>query len=273
MDIGVIGAGNIGRTLARHLAGLGHQVSIANSRGPATLAELAKEIGATPASVVEAAQAADLVIVSIPEKAVVDLPPGLFTRAASGVVVVDTGNYYPELRDGRIEAIDAGMLDSEWVSQQLGRPVVKAFNSIYAKSLLEKGAPKGTRGRIALPVAGDAPSAKGTVLGLQSHQRLPGRAGGSHDEPAAFGSARLRPRDGSEQLEQLLEIGHGSRLAPIRDCGAAAPNENGSATGGVGTRDVLALVADVEQARARYAQRTRQRQEAGCVRLAVADHR
>jgi predicted dinucleotide-binding enzyme len=68
--------------------------------------------------------------------------------------VVDTGNYHPELRDGRIDAIDRGMPDSEWVARQLGRPVIKAFNSLLATSLLEKGVPSGTTGRMALPVAG-----------------------------------------------------------------------------------------------------------------------
>jgi predicted dinucleotide-binding enzyme len=166
MRIGIIGAGSIGGTLARHLAKLGHQVSIANSRGPESLTALATEIGATPVSVVDAAKAGEVVIVSIPEKAVVDLPRGLFAKVPGSVVVVDTGNYYPELRDGRIDAIERGMLDSRWVAQQLGRPVIKAFNNIYAKSLLEKGVPRGTKGRIALSVAGDPPEAKAVVLRL-----------------------------------------------------------------------------------------------------------
>jgi predicted dinucleotide-binding enzyme len=166
MRIGVIGTGNIGGTLARHLAKLGHQVSIANSRGPDSLTAFAAEIGATPVTVVDAAKTAEVVIVSIPEKAVADLPRGLFANVPNSVVVVDTGNYYPELRDGRIDAIERGMLDSQWVAQQLGRPVIKAFNNIYAKSLLEKGVPRGTTGRIALSVVGDQVEAKALVLGL-----------------------------------------------------------------------------------------------------------
>jgi len=166
MRIGVIGAGNIGGTLARHLARVGHQVSIANSRGPESLTALSAAIGATPVSVVDAAKAGEVVIVSIPEKAVVDLPRGLFANVPDSVVVVDTGNYYPELRDGRIDAIERGMLDSQWVAQQLGRPVIKAFNNIYARSLLEKGVPRGTKGRIALSVFGDSLDAKAVVLRL-----------------------------------------------------------------------------------------------------------
>jgi predicted dinucleotide-binding enzyme len=166
MRIGVIGAGGLGGTLARHLAKLGHQVSIANSRGPESLTALAAEIGATPVSVVDAARAGEIVFISIPTKAVADLARELFANVPSSVVVVDTGNYHPELRDGRIDAIDRGMLDSQWVAQQIGRPVIKAFNNIFAKSLLEKGVPRGTTGRIALPVVGDSSDAKEAVLRL-----------------------------------------------------------------------------------------------------------
>ncbi len=166
MRAGVIGAGPMGQILAHGLARLGHQVSIAGSRGPEFLAELAGEIGATPATVVGAVSAADLVILAIPTKAVTDLPPALLDGAAEEAVVIDVGNYHPELRDGRIQAIDGGLPDSEWVARQVGRPVVKAFNSIFAASLRETGAPRGAEGRIALPVAGDSPDARAVVLHL-----------------------------------------------------------------------------------------------------------
>jgi predicted dinucleotide-binding enzyme len=166
MRIGIIGAGNIGGTLARHLTRLGHLVSIANSRGPESLIDLANEIGAKAVSVTEAATAGEIVIISIPTKAVVDLPQGLFANVSSDVIVVDTGNYHPELRDGCIEAIDRDMPDSRWVAQQIGRPVIKAFNTIFARSLLEKGAPKGAPGRIALSVFGDSSDGKAKLLRL-----------------------------------------------------------------------------------------------------------
>lgn len=166
MKIGVVGAGAVGGTLARLLARLGHQVSMANSRGPESLTALATGIGASPVSIVDAAKAAEMVIVAIPTKAVPYLPRELFANVPGSVVVVDTGNYHPELRDGRIDAIDRGMPDSEWVARQLGRPVIKAFNNLLATSLLEKGVPSGTTGRIALPVAGDSADAKATVLCL-----------------------------------------------------------------------------------------------------------
>ena len=93
---------------------------------------MAAELGATPASVVDAAKAAEVVILAIPSKAVADLPRGLFAGVPSSVVVIDIGNYHPELRDGHIDAIDRGMPDSQWVAQQIGHPVIKAFNNIFA---------------------------------------------------------------------------------------------------------------------------------------------
>jgi hypothetical protein len=156
----------MGAGLARGLAELGHQVSIANSKGPQSLTALAAEIGATPATVVDAANSAEVVLLAIPTKAVADLPRDLFSNVAGSVVVIDLGNYHPELRDGRIATIDRGMLDSQWVAQQIGRPVIKAFNNILASSLLAKGAPSGTQGRIALSIAGDSSAAKAVVLRL-----------------------------------------------------------------------------------------------------------
>ena len=166
MKIGIIGAGNIGGTLTRRLSALGHDVSVANSRGPETLTELAAETGATAVPVTEAADGAELIVVTIPQRNVSDPPAGLFGRAAEGAVVVDTGNYYPRERDGRIDPIEEGTPESRWVEGKLGRPVVKAFNNIYAQHLLESGRPAGAPDRIALPVAGDDDAAKSTVMQL-----------------------------------------------------------------------------------------------------------
>ena len=165
MKIGIIGAGMIGGTLARRLVNLGHEVVIANSRGPDTIRELAADVGATAVTVAEAARRGEIVIVTIPQRAVADLPKDLFAGVPADVVVIDTGNYYPS-RDGSIPAIDEGQPESTWVAEHLGRPVIKAFNNIYFNSLLEKGTPRGTTGRIALPVAGDPPDARAKVLRL-----------------------------------------------------------------------------------------------------------
>jgi 8-hydroxy-5-deazaflavin:NADPH oxidoreductase len=182
MKIGIIGAGHIGGTLARRLSALGHEVSIANSRGPESLEDLAKETGAKPVTVEQAARAGDVVIVTIPMKSIPRLPQGLFNGVPDDVVVVDTGNYYPQRRDGRIDAIEKGTTESRWVSQQLERPVVKAFNNIYAHHLLELGKPRGTRGRIALPVAGDNDRAKDVVIKLLDELGFDGVDAGSLDD-------------------------------------------------------------------------------------------
>ena len=85
MKIGIIGAGHIGGTLTRRLTALGHEVSIANSRGPQTLADLARETGAKPVTVEQAAHAGEVVIVTIPEKNIVRLPAGLFDGVPADV--------------------------------------------------------------------------------------------------------------------------------------------------------------------------------------------
>lgn len=218
MKIGIVGAGAVGGTLARLLAKLGHQVSMANSRGPESLTALAAGIGASPVSIADAARAAEIVIVAIPTKAVADLPQGLFANVPGSVIVVDTGNYHPELRDGRIDAIDRGMPDSAWVARQLGRPVIKAFNSLLATSLLEKGVPSGTTGRMALPVAGDSADAKATVLRLVDELGFDSVDGG-----LLANSWRQQPgtpaylRDlGADALRRALAEADRSRVATYR---------------------------------------------------------
>jgi len=169
MRIGVLGAGSMGRILASQFAKLGHRVSIANSRGPESLTSLADEIGATAVSVVDAAKAAEVVVLAIPTKAVVEVPKALFANVADSVVVIDIGNYHPELRDGRIDAIDRGMLDSQWVAHQIGHSVIKAFNNILARSLLEKGVSRGAKGA-------DRPLGRGRSAGSQGVSASPRRA-------------------------------------------------------------------------------------------------
>jgi predicted dinucleotide-binding enzyme len=165
MKIGIIGAGFIGGTLAKKLVGLGHQVVIANSRGPATLREVAAETGATPVTAAEAARGGEIVIVTITQRAIPDLQKDLFAGVPADVVVVDTGNYYPS-RDGELPGFGEGQPESAWVAGHLGRPVVKAFNNIFYKSLQAKSAPKGASGRVALPIAGGSPEARAKVMRL-----------------------------------------------------------------------------------------------------------
>ncbi|MFG2931697.1 NADPH-dependent F420 reductase [Streptomyces achromogenes] len=167
MKIGIIGAGNIGGNLTRRLTALGHDVSVANSRGPETLKDLAQETGATPVRAEDAAEGAEVVVVTVPLKAVPGLSAGLLDGAAEGVAVIDTNNYYPKQRDGRIDAIeDGGLTESRWVEQHLGHPVIKAFNGTYAQDILDRPLPAGHPDRMALPVAGDDETAKAKVRAL-----------------------------------------------------------------------------------------------------------
>ena len=163
--IGIIGAGHIGSQIARLAVRNGYRVVISNSRGPETLSGLIAELGsdlARAATPTQAAQAGDLVVVTIPLKSYRTVP----VEPLAGKVVIDTNNYYPE-RDGRIaELDDESTTTSELLQAHLPTSkVVKAFNHIYAAELTTHGQPTGSVNRRALVIAGDDPDAKATVTG------------------------------------------------------------------------------------------------------------
>jgi predicted dinucleotide-binding enzyme len=163
MKIGVIGAGKIGATVAKRLVGAGHDVVIANSRGPETLAGVAAQTGATAGTAAEAARHGDVVIEAVPLKAFDDLP----ADALDGKILVDAANYYPS-RDGSVEELDDGSAASaELLQRQLpGTTVVKAFNTILWEHIRDRGKPQGDPERMAIPVAADDDDAKQTVSAL-----------------------------------------------------------------------------------------------------------
>ncbi len=160
--IGLIGSGHIGGTVARLAVAAAYDVVLSNSRGPETLKELVDELGpraraATPA---EAAEAGNLVVVSIPLRAYRSVP----VEPLAGKVVMDTNNYYPQ-RDGQIPELDD---ESTTVSELLQRhlpaaKVVKAFNNIYFRHLLSLARPAGAPDRSVLAIAGDDAEAKKAV--------------------------------------------------------------------------------------------------------------
>ncbi|MFJ7314596.1 NADPH-dependent F420 reductase [Pseudomonas sp. NPDC098747] len=166
MKIAIVGIGSIGATLARKLVSAGHQVSAANSRGKDSASAFADEAGAVPCDLQDVFDGADAVIMSIPLPAMASVPKNLLAALPSSVPVVDTSNYYPGLRDERIAALDNGQTESVWVSDQLGRPVIKAFNNILAYSLENLGKPKGTKNRLGVAVAGDDENHKRLVMQL-----------------------------------------------------------------------------------------------------------
>lgn len=154
MKIGIIGTGNIGKTLVRKLTKAGHTVQMANSRGPETLKELAEETGATSLIAQEAVQGVDVIILSVNPTSFPAMKE-LLAAVPDETVVLDTFNYHPR-RDGKIEALEAGKVESVWASEQLGRSVVKVWNTITSYSFEKKGKPAGRPDRIALPVAADS---------------------------------------------------------------------------------------------------------------------
>ncbi|GAA3698758.1 NAD(P)-binding domain-containing protein [Sphingomonas cynarae] len=153
MKIGILGTGHIGKTLVVRLSEAGHEVKVANSRGPETIDAELLSAGARAVTTEEALADVEVVILSIPLNRIAGIAP-LVARLPDETVVIDTSNYYP-FRDTTIAAIEDGQVESLWVAEQLGRPIAKAWNAIGSASLAKKGKPAGTSDRIAIPVAAD----------------------------------------------------------------------------------------------------------------------
>ena len=165
MKIGIIGTGAIGGTIAKKLAAAGHEVKIYNAGEHERVKKRAQALGVLPSTIKEIVNDVDVVIVSIPTKAIPDLPKDLFIDVPANVTVVDTSNYYP-FRDGEIEELNNGKVESVWVAETLGCPVIKAFNNLLAYSLEYGSKPEGVEGRIAMAVSGDDEKAKRIISGL-----------------------------------------------------------------------------------------------------------
>jgi predicted dinucleotide-binding enzyme len=160
--IGFIGSGKIGGTVARLAVAAGYDVVLSNSRGPETLADLVAELGehASAATPAEAAEAGDIVVVSIPLRAIGSVP----AAPLAGKPVIDTNNYYPQ-RDGQIAELDSHELTSAGLLQRHlpGAHVVKLFNNIYSGHLGALARPGESTGRAALPLFGDDAGANAEV--------------------------------------------------------------------------------------------------------------
>ncbi|MCD0470341.1 NADPH-dependent F420 reductase [Flavobacterium sp. JAS] len=165
MRIGVIGAGPIGRTLIRQYALAGHDIKMANANDAEKLKKLEAETGAKAVTLEHIAVDIDVLVVSVPLVAIPELAKSLGKSIPADTVVIDTTNYYP-IRDGVIDEIEEGIIESVWVANHLGHPVVKAYNSILAGSLLESGLPEGNPDRIALSISGNDEQAKSLVATL-----------------------------------------------------------------------------------------------------------
>jgi predicted dinucleotide-binding enzyme len=159
MRFGIIGAGSIGSIISKKLVKNGHDVKIADARGMEHLE--GKELAGTPVRVEDAIKNIEVLIISLPTKAIPSIR-NIINQVEEEVIIVDTSNYYP-FRDDKIEEIENGMVESVWVSNQLGRPVIKAFNNLLAYTLENEGTPEDSSGRIAMAIAGDDPAQKQIV--------------------------------------------------------------------------------------------------------------
>lgn len=217
MNIGIIGAGNIGATLAQKLSGQGHTVKLANSRDPSTIAELARMMGAVAVERQEAVREVDVVILSTPYDKHAELK-ALLSGVPESVIVIDTSNYYP-FRDGDIEDIRNGKPESVYASEILQRPVIKAWNAVLAMTLQEKGRAVGYASRIAIPVAGDNPAAKSVTLDLVSQTGFDAVDGGTLSESwrQQPGTPAYCTELKAEELKTALQVADKSRAPLNRD--------------------------------------------------------
>lgn len=167
MKIGIIGTGAIGGTIAKKLVQAGHEVKVFSSGEQHLLEKRAAELGVKPTVIDDITKNVDVVILSVPTIAIPQLDKKLFTDISEKVIIVDTSNYYP-FRDSEIEELKNGKVESVWVSEQIGRPVIKAFNNLLAESLANGGKKTGTDDRIAMAISGDDENSKKVVSRLIS---------------------------------------------------------------------------------------------------------
>ena len=132
MKISIIGVGSIGGTIAKKLVKAGYKVSVSNSRGKEGVSKFAQEIGAEPRNLEDISKDADVLILSIPFGAIPKLPKTIFNNLPQSAIIIDTSNYYPEVRK---ESFDESKPESIYISEQIGRKIIKSFNSVLAYSL------------------------------------------------------------------------------------------------------------------------------------------
>lgn len=225
MKIGILGTGHIGKTLVKRLSAAGHDVKVANSRGPETIEADLLASGARAVTREEALTDVEAVILSIPLNRVADIAP-LVAALPAETVVIDTSNYYP-FRDDRIDAIEAGQVESLWVVEQLKRPIAKAWNAIGSASLATKAKPAGSAERIALPVAADRENDRQIAMALVEDSGLDPYDAGTlaqswRQQPGAPAYCTDLTR---EQMGAALAAAEKDRLPKRRDLGVAVMQE------------------------------------------------
>ncbi|KAL6823265.1 hypothetical protein V8C40DRAFT_247652 [Trichoderma camerunense] len=164
-QIAIIGAGVVGTALATQLIHAGNSVSVSNSRGPDSLRDVERTTGAKGMNTKRAVSEADVVILAVPMSGILPLQPLLQTSLRPSTILIDACNYYPT-RDGNIQPLDEGMVESVWMSNTFSHPVVKALNNIVALNIASSAKPKGSPKRVALPVSGDDDKSVAVVMEL-----------------------------------------------------------------------------------------------------------
>ena len=217
MKIGILGTGSIGSTLAEKLSHAGHQVKVTNTRDMAELQKIATRLGAAAATIEDVVKDVDVIIFSIPFKAYKDLPKNLLQDVPEEVVIMDTSNYYP-LRDGELPGLQ-GKTESEYISETLGRPVIKAFNNILAYTFKHKGKAANEEGRIAISIAGDNEAHKKVAAEIVDITGFDTVDGGSladswRQEP---GTPAYCTELNAAELQQALQKAEKGKAPAIRD--------------------------------------------------------
>jgi predicted dinucleotide-binding enzyme len=225
MKIGILGTGHIGKTLIKKLSATGHDVKVANSRGPETIDPELLTSGAQAVTTEDALRDVEAVILSIPLNAIPKIG-ALVGALPEETVVIDTSNYYP-FRDTTIDAIEAGQVESLWVTEQLNRPIAKAWNAIGSASLARKEKPKGDGGRLAIPVAADCDRDRDVAMALVEDTGLDAVYSGTlaeswRQQPGAPVYCTDLTR---EEIEAALSAAERDRLPARRDLGVAVMQE------------------------------------------------
>jgi len=218
MKIGIIGTGAIGSSIAKKLSVAGHQIKVNSTDRPHDLALKAKELGASAVTIEEVVKDVEVIFLAVPTIAIPSLPKELFKNVPGDAVIVDTSNYYP-FRDGEIDEIKKGKVESVWVSEQLGRPVTKAFNNLLAHTLEHLGKAEGEEDRIAMAISGDYESAKKTVSRLVNEAGYDAIDAGSLSQSWRHqpGTPAYCTELNAEELEQALVEGVKEKAAELRD--------------------------------------------------------
>lgn len=225
MKIGILGTGHIGKTLVIRLSEAGHDVKVANSRGPETIDSELMSAGARAVTTEEALSDVEVAILSIPLNRIADIAP-LVARLPDDTVVIDTSNYYP-FRDSKIHAIEDGQVESLWVAEQLGRQIAKAWNAIGSASLAKRGKPAGAADRIAIPVAADRDRDRQIAMALVNDTGLDAfDAGTLADSWRQQPGAPVYCTDLTHgEIRAALDAAERDRLPKRRDLGVAVMQE------------------------------------------------